>query len=290
MKKTAIFVLVFAGFLGGIVFVYSCGGGGGGGSGGSTASAAAANVGTAISSVPYTISASGLYYLSSNLSPPSGVADGIIVNADDVTIDLMGFVLDGNNSTSAGIYMSGRSNVEIRNGTVRKFEHGIHEDNGGSGFGHRIFNVRAWANTTNGIFLLGTGHMVKDSTASGNGGLGISGGTGATVSGNTAFANSTNGINAGTGSTVIGNTTYGNTNTGIGVSSGSTVIGNTAYNNGGNGIQTTGWSTIRGNTSASNTGSGITLSGDSLVTGNTSANNGTDAFSCSTCTFGINEP
>jgi hypothetical protein len=45
--------------------------------------------GTPISSLPYTINAPGSYYVTRNLSAVSG--NGITINADDVTLDLMGF-------------------------------------------------------------------------------------------------------------------------------------------------------------------------------------------------------
>ena len=95
-------------------------------------------VGTKISSLPYTISTPGFYYLSKDLST-SGA--GITVNASHVTIDLMGFSLVGTDKTNTGIYISGKTNVEVRNGTVRFFDKGIFEDSG-NGANHRIINVR----------------------------------------------------------------------------------------------------------------------------------------------------
>jgi hypothetical protein len=46
---------------------------------------------TPISSVPFTITTPGSYYLTTNLYSPSG--NGITVSANDVTIDLNGFAL-----------------------------------------------------------------------------------------------------------------------------------------------------------------------------------------------------
>ncbi len=51
-------------------------------------------VGTKITSLPYTISSPGFYYLTGNLSY-TGSGNGITVSSDDVTLDLMGFRLSG---------------------------------------------------------------------------------------------------------------------------------------------------------------------------------------------------
>ncbi|MBU4448351.1 MAG: hypothetical protein KKD99_07175, partial [Proteobacteria bacterium] len=51
-------------------------------------------VGTKITSVPYTISSPGFYYLGGNLTY-SGTGSAISVDADNVTLDLMGFSLTG---------------------------------------------------------------------------------------------------------------------------------------------------------------------------------------------------
>ena len=84
--------------------------------------------GTKITSLPYTISTPGSYYLGGNLTY-AGDSDGITVNADNVTLDLMGFTLayTGTGTTYYGIYMQGRKNVEIRNGTVRGWFTGVDE-------------------------------------------------------------------------------------------------------------------------------------------------------------------
>jgi hypothetical protein len=120
-------------------------------------------VGTKISSLPYTISTPGFYYLSKDLSTNGA---GITVNASHVTIDLMGFSLVGADKTNTGIYMSGKTNVEVRNGTVRYFDKGIYDDSGNAA-NHRIINVRVEVNSF-GILFYGSGHLVKGCTAANN--------------------------------------------------------------------------------------------------------------------------
>jgi len=225
-------------------------------------------VGTKIASLPYTISSPGFYYIDKDLSC-SG-AHGITITADDVTLDLMGFSLSqSGGGTYKGISMTGRSNVEIRNGTVRNFPStGIYEDSTGA-TGHRIVNIRARDNGDYGIYLLGTSHTVKGCTAVGNG---------------------FNGIYAGYASTITGNTCYDNDDNGIYASYGSTITGNTCYNNDNNGIHAGPASTVTGNTCYDNTDYGIYLGGNNLVDQNTAYNNGTgkNMNTCATCTFGTN--
>ena len=55
--------------------------------------------GTQITSVPYTINSPGLYCLAGNLDFSSTSGTAILVNASDVTLDLMGFSLTGPGKT-----------------------------------------------------------------------------------------------------------------------------------------------------------------------------------------------
>jgi hypothetical protein len=128
-------------------------------------------VGTKIASLPYTISTPGFYYLGGNLSLTSS-ENGITVNTDNVTIDLMGFCLSGTNN-GYGIYMGGRKNVEIRNGVVRGWNIGISEGIGpNDSHGHRVFNIRA-ADNGYGIALTGRDNLIKGCTAINNANAGL---------------------------------------------------------------------------------------------------------------------
>src|SRR4051794_32732317 len=70
---------------------------------------------TPISALPFAITSAGSYYLSGNLTSATG---GITIQANEVTVDLMGFALAGGNGS--GIVVSGnRTNIVIRNGTIR---------------------------------------------------------------------------------------------------------------------------------------------------------------------------
>jgi parallel beta-helix repeat protein len=226
---------------------------------------------TPISKLPYTITASGSFYMTANLTSTGA---GITVNADDVTIDLNGYTLTGPGSgANDGISMNGRKNVEVRNGTVRGFaKYGIYEatDIGG----HRLLDLRVFGNGASGIYLYGRGHLVERCTAEGNGADGIFVSYDSAVTGCTARGNGGNGIYAGEGSTVSGNT---------------------AAENGGSGILADPGITIKNNTCRFNQRYGIELSASNLLDGNTAYQNNqsgqayTNIKTCPTCTWGLNQ-
>ena len=171
-----------------------------------------APVGTKITSVPYTISNPGFYFLGGNLTY-SGTYRAIIVNADNVTLDLMGFSLShpGPLVVGNGIYMEGRYNVEIRNGTVSGFNVGIWENNS-NGAQHRVSNVRAISNAYS-IWLNGKNHLVNACTGS-NGVVGIFAGSGA-ITGSVASNNGEHGIELLGSGSLIGNIANNNGTTGF---------------------------------------------------------------------------
>src|SRR5688572_6092132 len=74
---------------------------------------------TPISSLPFTISQPGSYYLTADLTGVSGQA-GITVAADNVTIDLRGYTLRGVAGSTGGIIANFMfANVALRDGFVR---------------------------------------------------------------------------------------------------------------------------------------------------------------------------
>jgi parallel beta-helix repeat protein len=235
---------------------------------------------TVITSLPYTITTQGYYVINQNLKANW---HGIKVQANNVTIDLKGYSISGNNASGGyGVYMNGCTNVEIRNGTIRNFgSHGIYEESDTSGNSHRVINVRVVNNKGAGIFLAGStyianNYMIKDCTVSNNGHNGISVGFGSMVTGNTIHNNGSHGIVSAAGSMVTGNISSNNGGAGIIAASsgviahpGSTVNGNTTYGNGWNGIVAGYGSTVTGNTSSNNVYDGIVADVGSTVKNNT---------------------
>jgi hypothetical protein len=159
-------------------------------------------VGTKITSLPYTISTPGFYYLTGDLVYSINNT-GITINSDDVTLDLMGFRLSGGGISGANyaIFMNGRKNVEIRNGILSGWLEGIWEPST-SGLRHRVINMRV-ENMTDGIYLNGRGHLVKGCSVGDCSGNGIYL-AGATASGN-VVTNCGFGINLIAAGNVIGN-------------------------------------------------------------------------------------
>ena len=149
---------------------------------------------TPISSLPFNITQPGSYYITGNLGP----SGGITVDADNVTIDLMGFTIAGYSSgVNHGVYIDGHKNVEIRNGTIRNYsDQGVWSLDSLNCRGIRVLNVRVLDCGGSGISLVGPGNLVKNCTVIGSTKSGIKLSGGGTVKGNIVYGNSQNGISA----------------------------------------------------------------------------------------------
>jgi parallel beta-helix repeat protein len=85
---------------------------------------------TPISSAPFTISAPGSYYLTTNLTGASSV-NGITISSGNVTLDLNGFVLQGVAGSWDGVHVGTYTNITVRNGTITGWGYdGVDADNG----------------------------------------------------------------------------------------------------------------------------------------------------------------
>ncbi|HTR40937.1 MAG TPA: right-handed parallel beta-helix repeat-containing protein, partial [Pseudomonadales bacterium] len=187
---------------------------------------------TPISSLPFTISTPGSYYVTANLSGAFN-QNGIIVAADNVTIDLNGFTLVGGGGSSGEAIWSStvRQNLVIRNGTVRNWPgsginfydsgsslvtvQNIHSiSNGFTGFalknGSRITDCLAVGNGIRGI-LVDNDCLVEHCKAAGNGSLGIGSGSNCQLRDNLSEGNVYGLYITGTSNLVSGNTVMLNT-------------------------------------------------------------------------------
>ncbi len=232
------------------------------------------------SDIPLTITDSGSYYFTGDLTYPSTEAGyAITVEANNVTIDLMGYSLVGPGAgQNYGIWIVGRHNVEIRNGTITNFGgYGIAT----AGFldkGDRVINIRVVYNgkagSYAGMYLFGKHHLIKDCTAIGNTAYGIFAADNSIVAGSTAHSNQSSGIYTEKGCTVTGNAAYDNSNIGIIVGACCTVSSNSAYDNANSGLSAGYGSTVTGNAATDNSFSGIKVGEGVTVTGNTACMNG----------------
>ncbi len=227
---------------------------------------------TPISSLPFTIDASGSYYLTKDLTGVSGQS-GITVSADNVTLDLNGFALIGVAGSIHGIvFPVVRNNFAVRNGTLRNW--GSNGLLAGSSTNSRFERLQLFSNAQG--MSAGTGSVVTDCSARSNSAGGIGTGQNSTIARCTVTSNGSTGINAGAASSVSHCTAQSNNGNGIqvgadGVISDCTVRGSTitAGIAGGTG------SLVKGSTSSSNTGTakGILVGNYSSVLNCVAANN-----------------
>jgi len=134
---------------------------------------------TPITNIPYTIVQPGTYYLVSNLT---SATDGVIIRTNDVVLDLMGFALAGDRSSSGdiGVYLEGTNaapilDVVVRNGSIHDFGYGVRMDHSRAG---RLEGLAVASNAFGGIWLYGrfgkcSGNAILDCAVHDNGGEGI---------------------------------------------------------------------------------------------------------------------
>lgn len=176
----------------------------------------------------------GSYVLGNNITT-TGTC--FILTANDITIDLNGFTIAGDDDLNdSGITDAGtaRENIVIRNGTIRDFNQGV---NIGASDGCRIESITAFSNGAG--IIVGDHCHVSNNIAINNRNAGILTGTDNTVSDNIANNNNT-GIalnSSNVRSNFIYNTTNGNVNWGLNVICPSNLAGNISQNNGTNLLQ-----------------------------------------------------
>ena len=247
---------------------------------------------TIISSIPYTITNRGSYYLTQNLSDVLGT-NGITIAASDVTLDLNGFVLSGNTNATSGITLDKVTNVymniSIRNGVVKGWGSagvslwdgincrlsGITAVENGSCGGTGIYVGKDWDVDNCLVFRnynigmsVGDYTRVRNCRARDNGGNGFHTGIGSVIQNCAAIGNRQYGFFGQTLSMIADCVAICNTNDGIYVGPNSIATRNLSGQNGGNGISAGGSSKLDGNLASFNGGDGINVSSDSLVTHN----------------------
>lgn len=213
--------------------------------------------GTPISALPYTISSPGSYYVTGNLTGTSG-QNGITIAANDVTLDLRGFTLQGVPGSGSGVKLQTPTfwrAITVRNGTARGWgDTGVHAQfvNGG------VFDaLNAEENALWGI-IVGDGAVLSHCSATNNG-TGISASK-ATIVGCAANNNVYHGFQI--SATVLTDciATY-NGNQGVDASIYSRIEGCTVLWNHGMGIHAA-YTDVVGNRVSNSDGTGIEVFGD----------------------------
>ena len=238
---------------------------------------------TPISSLPFTITSGGAYYVTTNLAGVSGT-NGITISANDVRLDLKGYSLVAVPGAIDGILVSGnRTNLWIGNGTVRGWSYDgidalnsqasvftdlniIGSGNTGlrSGKAAVVSRCAGIANTQEG-FLAFDGCSLSQCVALNNGASGIDAANNCRITDCQAQFNIHDGIAAGSGCSISGCTSANNTNSGISTGFGCSISYCAAANNY-NGILAGAGSSISVCTALANLNFGISLSSNSVVT------------------------
>ena len=117
--------------------------------------------------VPFTIAIPGVWCLTRNFATSITTGTAVTINVDNVVLDLGGYTLDGNGAglgtQATGIGSPGRSNLTVRNGTVRGFANGIQlTATPGTTRGNVVQGIRADRNTVVGIGAGGVGVLIRD--------------------------------------------------------------------------------------------------------------------------------
>ena len=173
----------------------------------------------------------GSYELTQNIST-TGTC--FTLTGDDITIDLNGFTIDGDDSgNDFGISDGGaRQNIVIRNGTIRDFQVAIDLDQSD---GCKVEWILAFSN---GIGIqVGNNSNVSHNIANSNSDRGIVHDMDCTISYNIANNNNSGIASFNIGANIIYNTANGNVNVGINVFCPSNLVGDIAQNNGTNLLQ-----------------------------------------------------
>ena len=202
-----------------------------------------------LTEIPQTISWPAHVTLGKDLTGTAG-QHGVIIDADDVTLDLNGFSLIGVPGSLHGVTeTTDPNNVTITNGAVRNWgDRGIDfigtsgltltgltlAENAGYGcFTSSSATIIGCEARDNGVFGINTGSfcVVRDCVASGNGANGIATGLSCTVDRCTSVSNGQQGIQVSVNSTITNcNTSYNDLN-GLVTSVGCVVTNHTAQEN-----------------------------------------------------------
>jgi hypothetical protein len=129
-----------------------------------------------ISTVPYTITAPGVYCLTQKISSNLASGAAITINANNVVLDMNDFAIGnlaaGSATTATGILAIDRQNIVVRNGILRGFFEGVTLAHGfefppattALAAGHSVENITTDTSYALGILVDGRGASVRNNT------------------------------------------------------------------------------------------------------------------------------
>jgi parallel beta-helix repeat protein len=232
---------------------------------------------TPISSLPYTITNPGSYYVTANLTGISG-SDGIDIATNNVALDLNGFTLQGVAGSLNGInILNSSKNLSIHNGALDSWgQNGVNANNAYNS----QFDSLCVSSNVDGLFT-GPNCLVRICTADQNQNTGIAVGNNCNVKDCATSANGSAGIGLGNSCTVIGCNASGNSN-GYGISAGFNVnncnVINCNASGNSAGIQVGSSSGVQACTASGNGSYGIAVANSSAIR---------DCVASSNITYGI---
>ncbi len=234
----------------------------------------------------FRITQPGSYYLTGNVLGEANKS-GIRITASNVTLDLNGFIVDGQSIGTSihGVFIDGAfSGTVVRNGTAARWgQNGVYAF-GGSAQGNRIERVIARENVGVGIAPQDSASVIECS-AIGNGTIGISVSSSATIIACVARGNGSTGISTGSGCTIEDCTARVNVGAGIVVGSGSVARGCSAFDNE-VGFSVSGGGLVTGCSASQNNNLGFELFGSGNAADSNAYLNGGSGFSASVaCTI-----
>jgi len=232
---------------------------------------------TPIHSLPFVITNSGKYVVVEDLHGTNG-QDGIVVQADNVTIDLNGFTLVGGTGSGDAIDITGkRQSIAVLNGVVRDWgRYGVYAIDA---FYLSVVGITSISNGWGGTgscpgIGLGKNSEVRDCISNGSKMAGISVKDSSVVRNCKTGGNGHRGIDAQNGSSVIGCSSYDNASDGIAAYHGTTVTRCTAYDNAFRGIFLLDGCTVTDCTAYGNTNVGFYVGAGVTITGCSASRNG----------------
>ena len=133
---------------------------------------------TAITSLPYIITAPGVYCLTGDLYTSMSSGYAIDIQAQFVVIDLNGHRLGGGSgglgTQAIGIHALNQNGITIKNGTIRAFYQGVFLEDNSTGWastgGHVLDGLRVDSNTYTGLWVEGSGNIVRNNQVINTGG------------------------------------------------------------------------------------------------------------------------